>query len=445
MPIDASIYDTKRPAAQNPLEMVAQAVNIAGAVNKNTHQLGENKLQAGKIAVGDAIRRNTDPDTGLVNTSGLLADVNRNPLTATQYQPTADYVTSLNKGVPTVDAEGRPTIVPTQGANAALNPSNYSQEHSQEQVEGAHDYLQDIQDTGNELLKKPDLSYNDLIKTGTDLIGKGRATPQGVLASLSGLPVDAKPDQIRAHVQQHLDETNGIRDAITQQYGPRSKPALQDLPSLPTGMPTGYTEDVKQSQERLATVRDDATAATRQAPLLRNIITLSPNANTGLGQDGWNGVKRFLAGTGIATDKLTDEASTLEQFQKYAASVVSSGGAKTNDALDVLQHATPGDKQLPQTIQNVSRYLLAVEQGKIAKQAFMNNVIGDNYAPALEKKTKQEWDKHYDPQAIELNLLPTEEKKKFFDKLSKSEKDKVINSYKWFKNNGLIELENGGQ
>lgn len=443
MPIDASIYDTKRPAAQNPLEMVAQAVNIAGAVNKNTHQLGENKLQAGKIAVGDAIRRNTDPDTGLVNTSGLLADVNRNPLTATQYQPTADYVTSLNKGVPTVDAEGRPTIVPTQGANAALNPSNYSQEHSQEQVEGAHDYLQDIQDTGNELLKKPDLSYNDLIKTGTDLIGKGRATPQGVLASLSGLPVDAKPDQIRAHVQQHLDETNGIRDAITQQYGPRSKPALQDLPSLPTGMPVGYDEKVKASQSRIQQVRNEATAAPAKANNWYNIINLSKNGlQTGPTASFWGDVKSWLADNGLATAKGESDAEALQEAKKYFSNAVQQrgGGEGTNKQLEALQTASPTDKNLPKVVQDLTYNLLAQDLSPKFKQNAMNKAIGNGLDPNKEEQFKRSWDNNYDPRAVQLTLLPTaKEQEDFLRGLQKDQREKVYKNFKALRAMGAFE------
>lgn len=202
----------------------------------------------------------------------------------------------------------------------------------------------------------------------------------------------------------------------------------------------GSQKRIEDSQARIQAVREEATKAAPDAATIDKVYNLSKaGVETGNTKAFWSDVKNTLAATGVSSDKMKTEAETFGELQKYMAQISQGNGIRSDKELDQVLKANPNDKMLPGTIQNVTRYLLANVQGKILKQNALNNAIGNGLDPDKEEKFKNQWDKVYDPRAVELTLLSPKERDKFLDKQDDKTADKIIKSYKEMRQLGAFD------
>jgi hypothetical protein len=472
MPVDTSFYNTKAPEPFNPLKTLGDVTAISNAMQQNQAlQLG-NKLTQAKFALGKYYEKNTLPN-GEVNYNGLQSDVASDPQTAmllpqiqTEGRAALAPVTQFNP------ATQQTELMSTQAQQSSLNPRQnllarqqdnqspaFLPQITQDDIDQAHDNLDYLGKTTQSLLGKPDLSTSDILDNATDLAaewtkskGKRGVSPQQLANTLGTIPAgkngsDASPQQLHKWLQQHYDTIMQSKAAITATHGLPSPQKTNDQsldnqwssPHVAVSNPSDYGTRLENSQARIKQVTDEATAAPTQLAPFNKVLQLANDIQTGAGADQVNKIRNFLVTAGVASDKMNNETATFEELKKYLNGIQATAGeGKTNQYLDLLNSANPNDKLLPKTIENVARFGAAQLQGKIAKQAVLQNSLGKVVTPEAEEKFNKMWNSTYDPRAIELNMMPPDQQAEYLKKLSKTDKKKILDSFDLLHQGGAL-------
>lgn len=485
MAIDASIYNNVNNTPYNPLQTATTLQALSNAQQAGIGQQLQNKLTQAKFALGQYYSKNTH--SGNVDYAGLQSDVASDPQTAML--------------LPQIQAEGRAALAPvsqfnpatqtnqlmsTQTQQAALNPQQNSlgaavspqvpppPPITREQIDQGHENIDNIASSLKPLLNKSDLSVSDLIDNAGDLTaqygktnGKSGVSPQFLVQHLGTIPqgangADPTPQQLQQWTQNTYDGLMQTKAAITSTHGPASTqppaqapatnvmPAVTDntpqsaggwsSPHVNVSNPTDYDTRLANSQGRIKQVADDATAAPSQLAPFNKVLNLAQQIQTGPGADSVNKMRTFLAAAGVGSDKMQNDSATFDELKKYMNGIQQSAGeGKTNQYLDLLNSSNPNDKLLPQTIENVARFGAAQLQGKIAKQQVMQQSLGNTVTPQAEEAFNSKWNGTYDPRAIELNMMRPAQQQEYLNKLSKTDKTKIINSFDMLHQAGAIQ------
>lgn len=429
MPVDASIYNNVySPDPQQPLDMAQKVLGLKA-------QLQQNKLLqievAKKQALGDVYSSpgvvNSD---GTVNYDKAMAVAKTNRLGGMLIPDLMNESLKANSLFNYQDPDGTPRVKPVQAAQRdAATGRNESIRPPQEKIDEYHDGFDYMKGRLLELMNKPDLSQKDIIRAGTDFINNTHMTPAMIADELKNMP--AAPNEIWARLQ---DYYNSALDAHTKLAA--NFPHSANMPKEESGMQVGpqpgtvenIKENVKQATDRKAQVNNDATNAVNTIPTLNKIIDLSKEGvKTGPTQEFRTKVGKLLADVGFPVPKGTGELDALKKYMAQLAQTNAGNVPGTNEGLQALQAANPNDKILPEQVQSLSRFLLAVQKGKLAKQAVYNKIgdkKGQEFAEA-ESKTKQDFDENYDPRILEIMLTEngSEEQKKLVSRLTPEERN----------------------
>lgn len=429
MPVDTSIYNNMyQPDPQAPLDMAAKVLALKGAAQQN--KLLQIEV-AKKQAMGDIYSTpgvvNGD---GTVNYDKAMAVAKNNRLGGMLVPDLMQESLKANSLVNLQNKDGTPYVRPVQEVQRDARNGVAPQEAAppQQQIDDYHDGYDYMKDRLLELMNKPDVSQKDIINAGADFIHNTHMTPAQIADELKNMP--SEPNQIREKLQDYYNQALQNHTQLAAKY-PRSSHI--ETPGVQTGPTPGTVENiqtnVQQATERKKQVNNDATSAVSTIPVLNKILDLSKEGiKTGPTREFRAKVGKFLADVGAPVDPKVGE---IDELKKYMAQLAQSNAGNvpgTNEGLQALQAASPNDKILPEQVQNLSRFLLAVQKGKIAKQAVYNkNLEGKNGVEfsKAEEKIKQGFDENYDPRVLEIMMLSagSDEQKKLVSKLSPEDKE----------------------
>lgn len=465
MPIDTSIYNGASVHPFNPLQTLGQGISLSNAAQQNQliqqqiiNAQGQNKLLAAKLGLGDKYSKFTDPKTGMVDMNGLQADVANDPTTANALPIVQEMANTQNKLTQIFNPQTKTLEnITTQGANSRFNPVSAPQV-SQQHIDRAHDNLQDVQDTLGGLLQKPNIGMADVLDASADLISRGRITPNQAVQEFGNIPPgengsEPSSDQLKGWLQDHYNNATAMRAKVTSTYGTSSSDkqpeeqtnnvmanevnkgsftqnpgAVQDA-----SVPVGYQDKLTAAQGIQKQVRDDAATAPAQAGILNNILDFSKQGvKTGPGTSFQNNIKSFLSGQGIASDKMNDEAAIYQEMVKYMTQLASQNGAANTDSFrELQQHSNPSDPMLPKAIQDVTKYLIAANQGKLSRLKSMESTgTGKSLDPDQINEWNNQWQQNYDPRALEFATLPAKERAAYLAKHPEEDYTKIVNSFR---------------
>lgn len=500
-PLDASIYNNVwKPDPMQGVDLQKKYTDIKNTQIQNQllqmqGQSSELDLRA-KQNLSEAVKQFTDPKTGEVDWVGLrkftgaAGNINQFDIVGKGNELTKPTQAGINpagqpiyKGAQTVATQFNTpnalmpqaaTQTPTQpqmqqNSDNALRPNieqPINPEHSQDQIDGAHNQIDYFKGLFDEMAALPDseLNLKSLHAMGADIGAKNAETsgklgmPYNDVAGQMAKPEfpkkgpngqDPSPAALRQFLQNHSQQLAQDKAMLEQNY-PRQITAQQapiedqrldktlefvnNLPQpqqetpaapveltgqaqpegdmLPGGvmsMPAGFQEKQQASRERINAVQNDATVANKTIPVLDEINNISKGgALTGQAS---GKIYSYLASHGFAAPGITDETQKLQEIGKYMAQAAIAGGLPASDArLEALNTANTHTEQLPETIQALVPFLRAQFQGNVEKQKFYNSHLKGSLDPDKEVAIKAQWDNNYDPRWLIFDELPPRSK-----------------------------------
>lgn len=471
--IDTSFYPTAPAAQFNPLTTVQGYASAQATLQEN--QLRQQEIQ-GRMALGQAIQASTDPRTGVLNNNELSRRIAANPAAAMFALQTQQEANTANPLTPYTgkNASGQPTPMqaPLGQVRAIGNPAQQAQSpfSSQDEIDKAHAHLDAVQGILTPLTNDPNLDQKKVINATVGAVSHPDANFNNVdaattLSNLPHGPGGSPPtgDQLRPVVQQQLQKVQTAKAVLSQKYpssqqiaqqqqppvatgnngqpGSLSEPPDQSTPGSATGLPIGFAENQAARQKHYLNVQDSANSVPQENAALNNILNISKvqgvPSGTMIGQ-----MYETLASTGLAPKGIEDEGAQLKIIQNHAAQIALAGGVPgSNERLEALQNAKVGDKDLPQVIQGMVPYLLAVNQGKLQQARYYQRNAGDGTNPATVAQSQQNWTQNFDPRILEMKQLQSDpvELKKYIGGLSKTDKTELLQKYNVSKQLGLLE------
>lgn len=456
MPVDTSMYNNIHPPI-DPLETLGKYINI-------THGMGENQLQQqqikGRIALGQAVQKATNPQTGMLDQNELNRLVAVNPdaqkfaLETANSAHTANPLTSYMGA----NAKGQPTPMQAPESNVRAMGSEDQQAHpqwSQEQIDKMHSHNQAMINTLEPLANDPDLNESKTTNAVVDLVAHPDADFNATDGAtiLSSLPHGAggsagSGEQLRPLIQKHLEQQKIIEKTLSEKYPSTSQNQAREKAAqlangaggVATGLPVGYAENQASRQKHYLDVQNEANSVPQENAALNNILNISKSgvpSGTLVGK-----IYEALASTGLAPQGVSDEGAKLKLIQNHAAQVALAGGVPGSDArLQALENAHVGDKDLPQVIQAMVPYLIAVNNGKVEKAKFYQSVAGDGTTPDSVAEAQSSWNQHFDPRLLEMKELMKDPSslKKYISGLSKQDKQNLLTKYNESKKLGIMQ------
>ncbi len=108
--------------------------------------------------------------------------------------------------------------------------------------------------------------------------------------------------------------------------------------------------------------------------------------------------------------------------------------------LGALESAKVGDKDLPQVIQNMVPYLIAVNNGKVAQANYYKEAAGDGTDPVKVANAQGQWNENFDPRLLEMNTMKQDPTalKKYVGNLSPDDKKELNRKYTALKQMGVM-------
>lgn len=193
--------------------------------------------------------------------------------------------------------------------------------------------------------------------------------------------------------------------------------AAPQPPALRMGLPPGYNENLTSLQQHYQQVRNEANSVPQENAVLNNILNISKSgAPTGtlIGQ-----MYQKLASTGMVPQGVSDIGAQLKTIQNHVSQLALSGGMPGSDArLEALENSKVGSTDLPQTLQTMIPYLLAVNKSKVARAQYYAHQDPTGMNPQKIQTAQANWSANTDPRVLEYNGLPDNEKKKYVSALS---------------------------
>lgn len=445
MPIDtntADIYNNvwkPDPMQGVTLQEKYLAIRNAAVQNQLLQQQQKSALMdlLSKQALASGVQQNTDPNTGMLNTSGLNAFTaargNVNQLQQIQQTNALNAPNQLFMDPKTKQI----TYASPQVISHEYNPGNPQQ--SQDQVDRAHEQLDYLGNKADELLALPDsdLTLGKVQSSIADIgaehtVSNGRrgipyqsggaelAGPDFPRGGPNGEP--PQPQELRQYIQNHRDKFAGAKQLLNQQHGPHSS----QYPTHVMAVPPGYENVLQDAQGHVAQVRNARENVGNINAVLSEIEQLSKEgtpSGTAIAD-----LEKRMAQSGFAPENITQEGANMQVMSKYMEQAALASGMPSSDArLAALHAANTNPEQLPQAIQALVPFLRAANEGSRTKANYYDHVIGNTLDYDKINQARNEWSNNYDPRGILLDQLSKEEKSKYLKTLgSKAEADKVI-------------------
>lgn len=201
----------------------------------------------------------------------------------------------------------------------------------------------------------------------------------------------------------------------------------------------GVLENQAVRQKHYLDVQNAANSVPQENAALNNILNISKSgaaSGTMVGQ-----MYQALASTGLAPEGITDTGAQLKLIQNHAAQIATSGGMPGSDArLAALENAKVGSADLPQVIQAMVPYLLAVNKGKLQQAQYYQNSAGNGLDPNKVSQAQTTWNQNFDPRLLEMRSMQNDPAalKKYISNLAPEDKKELLEKHRSSKQLGLI-------
>ena len=446
MPVDTSFYPTQQPQPFNPLTTIQSYAGIQGQLQQNQTQ--QRQLR-GQQALGQILQQSTHAD-GL-NANEVIQRAAQNPDAQMYLLNTMQELRSANPltGYTGRDKNNNPTPMQAPYFQVA-GMGNPSQQAPQEIIDKYHAHLDPIINELSNLSNKPDLSERDIINSSIDIANHpdtnfNHTDSASVIANIPHGPggTPATSQQLRPLVNQKLQQAQQTKASlppssamIAQQQ--QAQPTQEDYstPGSATDVGLGVTQNQKYWQDHFQKVQEAQSTNPTKNAALHNILNIAsqPGLQTGtkIAQ-----MYQALAATGLAPEGIEDKAKQMQLLRNHFAQGIDE--LPGSDArLDEVKNKMGSENDLIGTIQDMTPYLIAVNDSNRAKAQYYHRVAGNGSNPDKVQAANAEWSNNFDPRILEMKSLPPEKLDKYMSRLTPQDRNELSRKYNYAIDNKLL-------
>ena len=349
-------------------------------------------------------------------------------------------------------------------------------------------YLQNIRSEAADLLKQPNITYEDIekkLRFSAENATTDKAMVDKIMAEgLANVPKNLTSDQYRAFLAEQLVKTVSAETQLSTRFPalqmlstgaralpvttgsalavqppgqisgagiPMEIPPTTEVTDPQTGQkillgsasqPQRLTTNVPPEQAKLLETRGNVIAqdmpqtiakaadAPSRIAIFQNIKKLAPEAFTGPTAERRQAAASLLQMFGIPA--FESETATTDELMKNT-NLLALGGGTTDAAREIAKFANPNNKMTKEGINRVANQLISIEEMNLARARYMAAAQND---PQAYFNRKLQFDAIADPRLF-LDVEPAENEK-MLKALTPREREKLIFKVKQAKQMGVI-------